>query len=229
MTLSANPRDASLKASLGFTLIEVLIAVVVVAIMAAIAYPSLTIYVTKARMKSGMQFLQDFSVRQERFLTTNRRYANNLTELGITDVGSNVQKDFNEVMIVNNNELIGSVNPASAPSTQISARPAYVAVLVPRSTGRMADQYRIAINSEGNRWMESSATCNDVTSSDATVRWSGRCCGTTNGDCPTGTATPSSAPTYFKLDPMLSINTCADRTWSDWERVPQANRRSGGC
>ncbi len=61
--------------SRGFTLIEVMIAVVVVAILAAIAYPSYQDSVRKSRRAEGKSALLKAAQVQERFFTDQNRYA----------------------------------------------------------------------------------------------------------------------------------------------------------
>ena len=58
----------------GFTLIELMIAVVIVGILAMIAYPSYTNYLVKSRRSQATACLQEASQFMERFYTTNLRY-----------------------------------------------------------------------------------------------------------------------------------------------------------
>ena len=58
----------------GFTLIELMIVVVVVGILAAIAFPSYTRYVEKARRADAKSALLDASQRLERCYTQNNTY-----------------------------------------------------------------------------------------------------------------------------------------------------------
>jgi len=58
----------------GFTLIELMIAVVVISILAAIAYPTYTEFVRRSRIVDATSQLNDFRTRQEQAFQDNRRY-----------------------------------------------------------------------------------------------------------------------------------------------------------
>jgi type IV pilus assembly protein PilE len=59
----------------GFTLIEVMITVAIVAILAAIALPSYTEYVRRARISDGISILSAFRLKMEQYFQDNRGYA----------------------------------------------------------------------------------------------------------------------------------------------------------
>lgn len=63
----------------GFTLIEVMITVVIVAILAAVALPSYTRYVMRAKRTAAQAEMMDIANRQQQFLMANRSYANKVT------------------------------------------------------------------------------------------------------------------------------------------------------
>ena len=62
----------------GFTLMEVMITVAIVGILAAIAYPSYTNYVTQARRSDATINLTRIAAQQEKFFTECGRYADTL-------------------------------------------------------------------------------------------------------------------------------------------------------
>jgi type IV pilus assembly protein PilE len=66
----------------GFTLIELMIAVAVIGILAAIAYPSYTQHVRKSRRAEAKAALLDLAARQERYFSINNRYADAPDDLG---------------------------------------------------------------------------------------------------------------------------------------------------
>lgn len=70
-----------LKAQKGFTLIEIMIVVVIIGILASIAYPSYQEYVRRANRAEGQAFLLDIAARQERFFSQNNAYVTSASEV----------------------------------------------------------------------------------------------------------------------------------------------------
>lgn len=68
----------------GFTLIEAMIAVAVVAVLAAVAYPSYVDQVRKSHRADAQSFLMSVATRQQQTLLDTRDYAPDLTALGLT-------------------------------------------------------------------------------------------------------------------------------------------------
>ena len=59
----------------GFTLIELMVTVAIVAILSAIAYPAYTEYILKSRRTDAKNALLDLAARQERFYSLNNKYS----------------------------------------------------------------------------------------------------------------------------------------------------------
>lgn len=68
-----NSRNA--KRGKGFTIIELMFVLVIVAILLALAYPSYVDYVRKAKRGEAQQLLMNWSVNQEIFRSSNPEYA----------------------------------------------------------------------------------------------------------------------------------------------------------
>ncbi len=74
-----------MKNQIGFTLIELMIAVVVVAILAAVALPSYTSYVTRGRISEATAGLAAKRVQLEQFFQDNRTYVSGLATVPTTN------------------------------------------------------------------------------------------------------------------------------------------------
>ena len=76
----------------GFTLLELLVAVAIVGILAAVAYPSYQQQVRKSRRAEAQSFLMAVAGRQQQFLLDTRAYALTVAAVGVpvpASVGSN--------------------------------------------------------------------------------------------------------------------------------------------
>jgi type IV pilus assembly protein PilE len=68
----------------GFTIIELMIVVVIIGIIASIAYPNYRDYQFKSRRSDGKTFLMGAAARQEQYFLDNKSYTANLSNLGYT-------------------------------------------------------------------------------------------------------------------------------------------------
>jgi type IV pilus assembly protein PilE len=97
---------ATNRASAGFTIIEMLITVAVIAIVAAIGYPSYTKYLARGNRSAAESFMLEVASRQERYLVDARQYASDLTALGMSVPSS-----------VSNNYTVTITDVASSPAS----------------------------------------------------------------------------------------------------------------
>ncbi len=67
----------------GFTLIELMVAVAIVAILAAVALPAYQSYLRKSYRAEAQAYLMAVSVRQQQFLIDTGAYSNSLTTIGV--------------------------------------------------------------------------------------------------------------------------------------------------
>lgn len=68
----------------GYSLIELLIVLVVVGLLATLAYPSYAAQVNKARRTDAMVALYEVQLAQERWRSSNSAYADDLASLGLS-------------------------------------------------------------------------------------------------------------------------------------------------
>jgi type IV pilus assembly protein PilE len=61
----------------GFTLIELMITVAIIAIIAAVALPNYTDYITRSKFSEAQGHLSDLRVKMEQYYMDNRRYSTN--------------------------------------------------------------------------------------------------------------------------------------------------------
>lgn len=89
-----------IRSSRGFTLIEVMIVVAIIAILALAAVPVYQDQIRKTRRAAAQSFLMEVAARQKQYLIDARTYSSDLASLGLTvptDVSSYYQIDFNPV------------------------------------------------------------------------------------------------------------------------------------
>ncbi len=65
----------------GFTLIELVIAMAIIGLLAALAYPAYNSHMTQTRRSDGQAALLDIMAKQERYYTENHTYTTDLSEL----------------------------------------------------------------------------------------------------------------------------------------------------
>jgi type IV pilus assembly protein PilE len=91
------------------TLIELMIAVVIVGILTMIAYPNYTSYLVKSRRSQATACLQEASQFMERFYTTNLRYDQTTGGTAVSLPTTSCIQDMNGRYVIS----IGSVNANS--------------------------------------------------------------------------------------------------------------------
>jgi type IV pilus assembly protein PilE len=85
----------------GFTLIEVMVVVAIVAILASVALPAYTDYIRRGQLPEAFTFLSDYRVKMEQYYQDNRSYGTGSTCANATGTGAwnnfvpNGRKNFN--------------------------------------------------------------------------------------------------------------------------------------
>jgi len=100
-----------MKLQKGFTLIELMVVVAIIAILASIGYPMYTGYVQKSRRASAQAHLMDIAQREQQYLMDARAYA--LDPNGLTALNMNTPNDVSAYYSIG---ITGS-NTAGAPPT----------------------------------------------------------------------------------------------------------------
>ena len=114
----------------GFTLIELMITVAIVALLAAVAYPSYTSHVKKSNRRAAQAQMLDIANRQQQFFLANRQYATTLGDLSYS-LPSEVGARYGAAIAANNG--------ASPPNFMITFTP----------SGAQASDGNLTLNSVG--------------------------------------------------------------------------------
>jgi type IV pilus assembly protein PilE len=126
-------------AAVGFTLIELMVAVAIVAILTAIAYPSYLSQMKKSRRAAAESTLMDIAQREQQYLLDARNYAPDVTTLKVT-IPSDVSA-FYTVQICQS-----AAPPCTAPGVN---PPVFVAVATPLSGTPQAGDATLSIDNTG--------------------------------------------------------------------------------
>lgn len=111
----------------GFTLIEVMVVVAIIAILTAIAVPQYSDYVTRSKIPGAVSGLSDVRVRMEQYFQDNRTYVGGCTSLpsatDFTFACSNVQAATYTVTATGTGPMTGfsyTVDQSNARATTIT-------------------------------------------------------------------------------------------------------------
>ena len=92
-----NRLSVTRKSTFGFSLIELMIAVAIIGILAAIAYPSYTKYLVRAARAEGVSMLLQVMERQENHYRNKLSYSADLSKLGFA--AATVQSETGKYVI----------------------------------------------------------------------------------------------------------------------------------
>lgn len=126
----------------GFTLVELMISVAIVAILAGIAYPTYTNYVTRSSREGAKSELVQFASLQEKIYLNSSAYAVSITGAynGRSDGGLGVTSGK-----TSDNKYTLSISPSSG-STQT-----YTITATPVAATSQANDGNLTISSDGSR------------------------------------------------------------------------------
>lgn len=111
----------------GFTLIELMITIVVVAILVAIAMPMYLHQIRESRRTDARSALLDLAAREERFFATNNQYSKTASELGYAGFGSSYPVGNGQYYYIDTPTVSNGTNP-----------PSFTLVAHPESSGPQA-------------------------------------------------------------------------------------------
>lgn len=133
-----------MKRSSGFTLIELMITAVVVAILVAIALPSYQQHVARAVRSAGQQFLLDLAQRQEQYFLDVRWYASGIAN---TSTATMITMTVPDTVSAKYNAPVFTV-----PAQAAGVVPTFVIALTPKTGSVVATDGTLLINNVGQRW-----------------------------------------------------------------------------
>ena len=108
----------------GVTLLELMIVVVIIGIIAAIAYPSYTQFVVKSKRTAGSAVLLQVADRQQQFFMDNKQYSTTLSSLGFASDTFMVNDDGSVVSATDERRTYSiSLTGATATTYTVQALP----------------------------------------------------------------------------------------------------------
>lgn len=131
-----------MKRKKGFSLIELMITVVVVGIVAAVAYPSYQQYLRRGARAEAQAQMMDIAARQGQFLIDNRAYAASVAALGVS-IPSSVSTKY----------TIAIATVAAPPTFTITATPVSGSSQASDTCGTLT------LNSAGAKAASGTGTC----------------------------------------------------------------------
>jgi type IV pilus assembly protein PilE len=98
----------------GFTLLEVMIVVAIVAILVTIAMPAYDSQIRRNNRSAAQQYLQDLANRQEQYRLDARTYAPDATKLGYSATPAAISPNYTVVVATTGNDCAGTAVVAPA-------------------------------------------------------------------------------------------------------------------
>lgn len=132
----------------GFTLIELMMVVVIVAILAAIAIPGYTYFMKKSRRGDAESILMDIAQREQQYLNDSRSYAATPAALyGVATNNAALPADVSSYYTIYICQT-AVTSPCAVPG---GTPPAFVASAVPIAGSAQAGDYTLTLDNTGAR------------------------------------------------------------------------------
>jgi type IV pilus assembly protein PilE len=122
----------------GFTLIELMITVAVVAILAAIAFPSYAMFMKKSRRGDAEATLMDIAQREQQYLLDARTYAPTVAALNTT-----IPADVSAYYTI---QICQTTAPCAAPG---GAPPTFAIIATPIAGTQQAGDFTLTLDNTG--------------------------------------------------------------------------------
>ncbi len=122
----------------GFSLIELMITVVIVAILASVAFPSYAIFMKRSRRSDAESTMMDIAQREQQYLLDTRTYAPNVAALNTT-VPADVTAYYNI-------QICQTAVPCAAPG---GAPPTFVVIATPIAGSIQAGDFTLTLDNTG--------------------------------------------------------------------------------
>ena len=134
----------------GFTLIELMIALAVIGILAAVAFPSYKYQVKKSRRAAAQAQMMDIANREQQYLLANRSYAAQNDSSSATTFESSTGYSLPSEV---STDYTYKVEIASSPAT-------FTITFTPKSTSPLNGDGYLTLDSNGTKkWCASSSSC----------------------------------------------------------------------
>lgn len=137
----------------GFTLVELMVVVAIVAILAAIAMPSYSRYIYRARRADGQALLMHVANAQERYYAAHHRYGD-LPAIGYASSTTALSESghYQVQVVLQDASGAGQAYVATATGQGVQAADACGALSIDNTGTRLPDASDASLNSNGRCW-----------------------------------------------------------------------------
>jgi type IV pilus assembly protein PilE len=140
----------------GFTLIELMIAIAIIAILAAIAIPSYSSYVVRAKITESVNALADARVKMEQYYQDNRRYG----PTGGTTCGTSPTENyFTYTCATFNSGQAYSITAASKTGVGLGTSAGDYSYTINESNSKSTTKYKGATQTGKSCWLIAGSEC----------------------------------------------------------------------